>query len=191
MSFRSFYGRHSHEVTDLIHYENMARGYRSEGIVTMQCRRCDELLFISRWSDHEIFGRGHKCCHVCELDFPHVGALKGHIERFKSDGRHEWVCRKEDCQTVCRSEEGLEDHCNAWAEHKGHLYDEHASFQCKYCKKILGGLPLWQEHMKSAHLDVLNEYELPSESEETGNIEEGNRWWYDSILHRLVGCRIV
>lgn len=54
----------------------------------------------------------------------------------------------------------MKDHCSAWAEGGGGLCDEHAGFQCEYCKKILGSLTHWREHMMAAHLVVIQEYEL-------------------------------
>lgn len=46
----------------------------------------------------------------------------------------------------------MKDHCSAWAEGGGGLCDEHAGFQCEYCKKILGSLTHWREHMMATHL---------------------------------------
>lgn len=189
VAFPSAVGRQSHEMTDLIHWGNMVRGYRCEGMVAIQCRRCDEIVSINRWSDHERVGWGHNCCNVCELDFPHVGELADHIERFGSDGRHEWVCQKEDCRAVCCDKADLENHCYAWAEYTGGLYDEHANFQCEHCKRILGTLPLWQEHVKATHPDVLEQYKALDERECDNHVE--GRRWYSAVTQGLAGCGIT
>lgn len=195
MGFPSAIGHYSHEMTDLIHWGNVIRGYRYEGLVEIQCKRCAEHVFINRWRDHERFGLGHNCCHVCELDFPHVEALESHIQRFEKDGRHDWVCLKKECRTVCCGENELKDHCSAWAEHRGDLCDEHASFQCEYCKKILGDLPLWREHTKTAHPGMVREYELRDEkrNEEENSEENSEGWvwkWY-KVVQGLEGCEIT
>lgn len=190
MGFPSAIGRHSHEMADLIHWENMVRGYRCEGLVAIQCKRCAELVLLNRWSDHERFGSGHNCCYVCRLDFPHIGALESHIQRFGNDGRHDWVCPKKECRTVCCGENELKNHCSAWTEHRGDLCDEHASFQCDYCKNILGNFPLWREHTKTAHLDIVREYEL---RDEKGNSEdpEGRTWKWYSVMQGLTSCGVA
>lgn len=190
MGFPSAIGRHSHEMADLIHWENMVRGYRYEGLVLIQCKRCVEFVFINRWSDHERLSSGHNCCHVCKLDFPDIEVLERHIRRFKSDGRHDWVCQKKGCRTVCCSENGLRDHCFAWAENEGNLCDEHANFQCGYCKKILGNLAHWQKHMKTAHLDRIQEYELRDEKRNKEDSGERAWKWY-RMVQGLVDCRIT